>query len=330
MKVLIVTEGSKDIGFGHITRCTALYEAFEDKKISPTFIVNGDDTVWNLVRNKQYDIFNWLKDKKRLFNLIKYADIAVVDSYLADITLYKQISDTVKIPVSIDDTVRLQYPRGIVVNGTMYAEELGYPESHDVMYLLGSRYIPLRKEFWHVPEKVTSKSIQSVMITFGGDDMRSLTPTVLKIINKTFPAYAKNVVIGKGFKNIAQIESSKDKNSKLFYYPDAEGMKELMLESDIAISAGGQTLYELARVGVPTIAIAVSENQMNNIKGWLRAGFISYAGWWADRNLSDTLISSLDILNDSTLLRDKAFKGREHVDGSGAKRVVEFSINNAL
>ena len=42
MKVIILTEGGKDIGFGHITRCMSLYQAFEEKGIKSQFIVNAD------------------------------------------------------------------------------------------------------------------------------------------------------------------------------------------------------------------------------------------------------------------------------------------------
>ena len=38
-KVFILTEGGENKGFGHITRCTSLYQAFEEKGIIPEFIV---------------------------------------------------------------------------------------------------------------------------------------------------------------------------------------------------------------------------------------------------------------------------------------------------
>ena len=41
MKVFIITEGGKNIGFGHITRCLSLYQAFEEKGILPKFIINN-------------------------------------------------------------------------------------------------------------------------------------------------------------------------------------------------------------------------------------------------------------------------------------------------
>jgi len=326
MKVFIITEGSRDIGFGHITRCTSLYQAFEEKSISPVFIIRGDETVRDFLRDISYKIFNWIEEVDNLFDFIKNADAAIIDSYLADYEFYKKISNLIKLPVYIDDNRRIDYPRGIVVNGTIYAEEMDYPVKKDVTYLLGSKYIPIRKEFWDVPEKNFNEHINALMITFGGDDMRNMTPKVLKLLNENFPEINKKVVIGKGFKNIKQIESLKDEKTELVYYPDAGGMKKVMLEADIAISAAGQTLYELARVGVPSIAIAVADNQMNNVKGWQKAGFISYAGWWEDANILEKVKKSIKLLENKKIKERMSKTGRTFADGQGARRVVEVVL----
>ena len=62
--------------------------------------------------------------------------------------------------VYIDDNKRLDYPKGIVVNGSIYAEELNYPHKNGPTYLLGIKYAPLRKEFWEVPEKKIKKRLK--------------------------------------------------------------------------------------------------------------------------------------------------------------------------
>ena len=61
MKVVILTEGGADIGFGHITRCLSLYQAFEEKGIVSEMIINGDGSVLGLLRNSNYQIFDWVK-----------------------------------------------------------------------------------------------------------------------------------------------------------------------------------------------------------------------------------------------------------------------------
>ena len=91
MKVFIITEGGKNISFGHITRCLSLYQAFEERGIKPKFIVNADNNVEYLLKQVNYQIFSWLDEKNKLLEMLKDADIAVIDSYLADISLYNKL-----------------------------------------------------------------------------------------------------------------------------------------------------------------------------------------------------------------------------------------------
>lgn len=326
MKVFIITEGSKDIGFGHITRCTSLYQAFEEKNIIPEFIINGDETVKYLLKNTNHKLFNWLKEKNRLLALINAADITIIDSYLMDYSFYKEISGLVKSPVYIDDNKRIDYPRGIVINGTTYAEELGYPAREDVMYLLGSQYIPLRKAFWDIGGKKIKEDINNIMITFGGEDVFGMTEKVLSCVVKNYPEIIKNVIIGRGFRDIHGIKELADTKTNLIYYPDADGMKAIMIESDLAISASGQTLYELARTGLPVIAIADADNQMNNVKGLKKAEFIEYAGWYEDVGLIEKVLVCFENLKDFKIRRERSLSGQKLVDGYGSKKIVSFLL----
>ena len=329
IKLFLITEGSFDIGFGHITRCTSLYQAFEEKGIIPKLIINGDETVNGLLSGKKYSLLGWLKNRKDLYHLIKGSDIVVIDSYLAAPDFYNDISNIAKLSVYIDDNKRIDYPKGIVVNGTIFAEKMDYPPKKDIDYLLGSMYIPLRKEFWYIQAKGIKEDIESVMVTFGGDDSRNMTSKVLRLLVDRYPKLTKKVIIGKGFRNTNEIESIKDNRTGLIYYPNAEGMKKVMLESDIAISAGGQTLYEFARVGIPTIAITVADNQLNNIKGWQKTGFIEYAGWWENKVL-DNIVKAIELLKCTDLRRKRAEIGKRIIDGLGARRIAGYCIKKYL
>jgi len=326
MKVFIITEGSKNIGFGHITRCISLYQAFEERKIIPKLIINGDDTIKDLLKDLNYQIFNWLDEKSRLFEKVKDADIVIIDSYLADISFYNTLSDLVRLAVYIDDNKRLDYPRGVVVNGSIHAEELNYPKKNGVKYLLGPKYLPLRKEFWEVPKKEIKEKIESIMITFGGDDMRNMTPKVLGFLRENYPELKKNVIVGKAFQNIDEIKKNADKNTNLIYYPDANKMKKVMLESDIAISAGGQTLYELARVGVPTVGICVAENQLRNVRGWERIGFLEYVGWYNKNDILEKTKDAVEYIKGIKIRKSRSKIAKKIVDGKGSLRIVDRVI----
>ena len=296
IKIIIVTEGNKDVGFGHIARCNALYEGFEERKITPTLIINGDDSIHDLVKNKQYKIFNWLIDKKKLYDSIKHSHITVIDSYLAGQEIYKTIAKNSELVVYIDDNYRLDYPKGIVLNPLLNAYELGYPQNGDTLYLLGNKYTLLRKDFWTVSDKKINKNINNVLITFGGDDKRNMTPKILQFLSYHYPALIKKIIIGKGYQNTNEIEKVKDNNTELFYYPKTPKIRQLMIESDMAISASGLTLYELLRTGTPTIAVMVADNQINNMKTLTKNKLIEYAGDWKDRNLLSAINRKIEKL----------------------------------
>ncbi len=325
LKVYILTEGSSNIGFGHVTRCLSLYQAFEEKGIKPKFLINGDDSITGLVKDTDYEITDWLKMREQVFERIKDSDIVIIDSYLAGKEFYEDLSKLTKLPVYIDDNKRIDYPKGIVVNGNIHAEDLNYPKKEEITYLLGTKYIPLRREFWEVPEKEIREIVQSVMVTFGGDDIRNMTPKVLNLLVNKYPEWKKNVILGKGFRNIEEIKSVADKNTNLIYYPDAGQMKQVMLDSDIAISAGGQTLYELARVGVPTIAVAVAENQIKNVETWKRVNFIEHTGYWQEKQILNKIALSIEKLKPVNIRLDRYNIGKSLVDGLGSfKNLNEF------
>lgn len=330
MKVLIITEGSRNIGFGHITRCTSLYQAFVEKNIEPEFIINSDETVEGLLTGKRYKIFNWLEEKEKIYTLIKETDIIIIDSYFADYDFYKRISDSAKVTAYIDDNKRIDYPKGIIINGSIYAKDMNYPEKEGITNLLGSEYTLLRREFWDIPEKKINENIETIMITFGGEDVKNMTLKILELIKKKYPDFKKKVIIGKGFKNIEIIKQLQNKNTELIYYPDAEGMKKAMLESDMAISAGGQTLNELAAIGVPTIAIAVAENQINNVTGWKKAEFIEYAGWWEEENLLENILKSVKKLMPYNTRTEKIKIGKTLINNSNPRKIINILINKAF
>jgi spore coat polysaccharide biosynthesis predicted glycosyltransferase SpsG/RimJ/RimL family protein N-acetyltransferase len=327
MKVFIVTEGGKNIGLGHITRCTAIYQALQERAIQPIFIINCDESVQRQFEDSSIS-FDWLNDTEKLFSYIEDADIVFVDSYFAGYDLYEKILSVAGIGVYFDDNVRIEYPKGFVVNGAIFAERLPYPERDGVRYLLGTQYTPLRKEFWDVPEKSIRDTLETAMITFGGADIRNLTPKVLKLLVDTYPGLVKKVIIGKGFRNTTEVEAIKDHNTELIYYPDATEMKKIMLESDIVISAGGQTLYELARIGVPTIAVAVADNQSANIRGWQEVGFVEYAGEGANGELAEKISRKIERLKDSNARQCKNKLGRKIVDGAGSLRIVKSVLSD--
>ena len=311
------------MGFGHVSRCLSLYQAFQEKGIEPQMLVKGDDSVSGLLAETSFRPLDWHNDKEGLAEALTGTDICIVDSYLAVPSVYREVSVLAKLPVYIDDNKRLDYPRGIVLNWALNAETLGYPERDGVTYLLGSNYASLRRSFWNVPVQESREEIKSVVVTFGGAEPDGFTCSILKLLAKEFPDVEKNVVIGAGFSDTAKINEAADSKTYLHFSPDANRMRDIIIGSDLALSSGGQTLFELARTGVPVIAISTADNQNENIRGWVDAGFVSYAGVVKDDGLHNKIISCMNYLKDVEERKKRSIIGRNLIDGLGSRKVAK-------
>lgn len=326
VNIAILTEGSQKIGLGHITRCISLYQAFWSKGISPKLIVNGDKSFESLMSGLNYETLDWTADDFELRQLLENSDVAIVDSYRAAHDFYKTVSEIVRIPVYIDDYKRLDYPRGIVINVALNASDLDYPQKEGIRYLLGRQYVLLRKELWDVPIREERDQVESFLITFGGIDFGDMTIRTLGLLRENWPDSIKNVIVGPAFQNIEDIKMAADKGTRLFFSPLERKVKDIMIGSDIAISAAGQTLYELARIGVPTVAVTVAENQTNNVKAWLKTECILHAGWSTDPNILERIGENIHLLK---LLQERqkiSINAKALIDGLGAMRVAEEII----
>lgn len=323
MDVLFITEGGRDKGCGHLIRCLSLCQAFEERGIQPEFVISGDDSVRKILEDRKLRLFNWVKNFHQLARMANDVDIIILDSYEADHAMYKKLADQAKCAVYFDDNLRMNYPQGIVVNGSIYATELNYPENNKVIYLLGPDYVLLRKAFWKIPEKNIKEEIKSVLVTFGGDDSKNMTPEVLRSLAQHFPHWEKSVIVGPSMKTTQEIEYAADKHTKLYKSFDDTQMRDLMLVSDVAVSSGGQTLLELARIGIPTVAIAVADNQRNNVRSWEDKGFIESAGSWSDHDVFSSVVHRLKRFTSYKRRRQSSETGRRLIARNGAEKIID-------
>ncbi|MHB2153631.1 PseG/SpsG family protein [Calditrichota bacterium GD2] len=324
MKVAIITEGFNGTGYGHLTRCLAIYQAFEEKNIIPLYIANCDENGKLFIPGINLIQFNWLENENNLLRIISGFDIAIIDSYLAPLEIYTKIYNAVNKTVYIDDFIRLDYPPGIIVNGTIGAENLPYKYDDKHKYLLGIEYMPLRKEFWDIEvPKGTRKKIKNILITLGGQDIKNLTFPIIEFINSKFPEYKIHAVVSQ---NIIKKNEGKYNiiNTKFYSNLSAKHMLELMKKCELAISSASQTVYELHKAGVYVIAIGIADNQKNNLNGLIDKGILRKSLWYDDKNLFKKIEEEIlyYIFNYNNLKNDI------RIDINGARNLINFLINN--
>lgn len=308
-RVIIFTEGGDNIGFGHITRCSALYEELLERRVETIFVVYGKN-IEDILKGKNYINQNW-KDKEFLQNFLKKEDYVIIDSYLADLDVYKYISNNTSKCMYIDDNNRLKYPKGIILNPVLY-EDLEYDTTNPI--LRGKDYIIVRKEFLEEVKPLNKE--YDILITLGGTDIRNLTPKLIEILKEIDLNLKIAIVIGKAFDNKEEIERLKTEKISLFYNVNANEMRDLILKSKFVICGCGQSINEMLILEANFFPILIADNQLRNYKYLIKIGLFDKV--FNYKKIDKTVIESL-MKKESKILKINEIK-------NGNNKIISYFI----
>jgi UDP-2,4-diacetamido-2,4,6-trideoxy-beta-L-altropyranose hydrolase len=283
--VALRVDGGKDIGMGHIMRTMALASDLKkDKEVEKVFyITKNEPSAFNKLKENEFEVItidkdlSYEKEIEEVKEIIKKEEVKklITDSYEIDQNYLIEMRKVVNKLVTIHDYAPFAFPSHVVINGNAYAEDLNYESYYgDTEFLLGTDYLLLREEFRNLPEIEVRDRIQNILVTVGGYDLRNLTPKIIKALNsidfdEIDDQYIDkenlhiDVVIGPSFDNVDQIVAEVKKSSlDISLNFNVKKMSKLMIKSDIAISSGGSTLYELIATKTPAIVLLQAENQV--------------------------------------------------------------------
>ena len=106
-RVYIVTDGSKNIGFGHIARCLSFYDKFVEIGYSVELLVDGDSNCSKLIGNRNYQDLSWHKDITLLQLALNH--IVFLDSLIATQEQTDYMQEIASCFIVIDDFRRRKY-----------------------------------------------------------------------------------------------------------------------------------------------------------------------------------------------------------------------------
>lgn len=318
MKAAIYANGSPKTGMGHIIRTMAIGEVLKLKHIEVQYICNSSSQeCTEFIKYKNYKVLTFFLDND------KY-DFIIVDSY--EINSEEKLSYFYKFAkrvIYIDDlNLDYKYKIDILINYAVGAEVLNY--SGVKLKLIGSEFMPLRKQFSNIVVQKPNEFVMSVLITMGAGDEFNYTQYILETLLEFYPDLDYGVILG--MTNIHKEKLlCKFKNKKIQFYSNVENMASLMKNYDVAISAGGSTIYELCACSVPTIAIITACNQQRFIKTMNEKIDLPYVNFTKHRD-----VEFIDKFN--RLYKDYNFRKKlSHnmnslIDGNGTERIVDAII----
>ena len=173
-------------------------------------------------------------------------------------------------------------------------------------------------------------AVRRLLVFMGGMDAGNATGTVLQAIALTAQrGLALDIVIGTSHPAREAIAAFCAAWPRARCHVQTDQMANLLARCDLAIGAGGGATWERCCLGVPTLALALADNQRTQL-GALAAAGLAYVP--DDPQPEAVRLSShlLALLDNSSLRRAMSEAGMALVDGRGAERVSSTMIAGLL
>lgn len=321
IRVLILAHGGAECGMGHVVRSLSLASAFRVKGCIVQFISKYQEGI-EAVREQGYYVHEQGGVKEIISQI--HPHVIVVDTYNVTYDFFIELKQYAKV-VYIDDLYAFDYPVDVIINGNITGYNMGYQQVFPKQkHLLGIDYNLIRNEFSNMPVRVVKKEVTHIMITTGASDPANMTCRLLDAVLKeeSLKQYQYNIIIGAGFIHQKEILKIKENYNNIHCFINPGQMSRIMLDSDIAISAGGSTLYELAACGTPVLAFIYADNQRLVVEK-MAGEYLVNLGYFESINYGEALLSLKTMIDDEIYRTKTAKVMQKLVDGKGAQRTAE-------
>lgn len=351
MRIGIRADGGTEIGMGHIMRTLVLAKELKKQndhvfyvcKIDLLSKLAYDIELYNKSFNKieELDISTrykagiqkvilegfkvyFVRENHLLEDISKIPlDFLITDSYDVDENYFNKTKDMFNKTAYIDDMNLYRFNVDFLLNQNVDAGDFKYRVNSNTKLILGTKYVMLREEFRNLSSKNIKTKINDIMLTVGGSDPFHLTDKILSWVKDL--DYNFHVVVGASFEHIEYLKRYENNKTKFYYNAN---MHNIMEKCDIAISACGSTLYELAACGVPTIGIVIADNQLGIAKKLNNIGIIKSLGWYDKLDRKNFIYDLNELASNRDLRKMISEKSRNIVDGKGVERIVSIFNEN--
>ena len=264
-RILFLTHGGSTIGGGHISRCFALAEAFEEMGVSVFWLVNPEGAVLLREKGVGADSIAEIEDPfssslERIMSTVEQfsPSLCLIDSYAHTLDLLAALRKKCLLAIIDDERRRpVEEECDFVLNYNLGAEKIGYiPRRAE--FLLGPRYTLLRRGF----RDITPEEGESILILLGASDPLNAGEEFVQWWKEEWPP--AGLVLGPLVKRErvdSLMSAAKIKNNfTVLFNPPT--LPVLMAGARAVICTSSVTSYEALALGKPLTVFQVAQNQV--------------------------------------------------------------------
>lgn len=338
-EVLFRVNAGLDVGLGHLSRCLNIAREISSYFPVSFFIhTHSQSNVDKYLKEVASDIgFHTLfffeeDDMDTDVTLIveyvlKNNAYLVLDHYQVNVEYQLRLKNANIHWMQLDSHAAQLFYADIVQHGSPGATDALYKELHGIdngIFLLGPRYVIVNNAYTTLHQEARIRqSLSRVFVSFGGGYAKGALKKYLGKVASDFPSLEFFVVFRSNHPDKAYLEKLTNIHHNIRLYVDYDSIPELMLSCDLAILASGGMSYEAATLGLPSILIALEDNQHINLAGCSRLG-VSYSLGVIEQVSVEQLCSTIAMIKDDvSRLARMSRCALDHFDGKGVSRIVD-------
>ncbi len=269
-------------------------------------------------------------DARQLIELaqLRLNPVVVIDGYVFGYPYQYAVQRAGLRLLCIDDYSHAgRYCADIILNQNLWATEQMYKRREpDTQLLLGSKYVLLRREFLNASlrRREIPAVAAKILVTLGGGDAHNVTLKIVEALAVLgMEGMTAIVVAGPTNSHAGLLRSTIDGlHLPIKLLEESDSMAELMAWADLAVAAAGSTCWELAVMGVPTLAVVTAENQRPCVEALGGMGIVRSLGNYQTLDVA-RVANAIGALAGSPEERSSmSLRSRELVDGQGAQNVI--------
>ncbi|MGJ7516016.1 UDP-2,4-diacetamido-2,4,6-trideoxy-beta-L-altropyranose hydrolase [Pseudomonas baetica] len=345
MRVLIRADASYTIGSGHIARCMTLarvmrqqgsHVAFACRQLPgnrlDSLAAQGFDTIALPAHYSDEDpqqaiesMLPWAADIAALDLALKHQppfDWIIVDHYGLDHHWQTAARRWASRIAAVDDLATRRYNVDLLLNQNLSGTPQAYAGllPQGCQTLLGPRFALLREEFCGPAIEIKPRA-KRVLVNFGGFDAAMQTHQAMLAL-RDFDELEVDFVAGADNPAWTQMQALAVGRAHWRLHSFVGDFHRLMAQADLFVGAGGGTSWERAAMGLPTISIAVSNNQQANGEAMAVSGAHVFMGAREALSVEQLRQAIGFVASNQGLRQSLAERSRSLVDGRGAQRVA--------
>jgi spore coat polysaccharide biosynthesis predicted glycosyltransferase SpsG len=332
MNIFVRAYGSHLMGMGHLYRISKIVSKLKNmSNVNITLFTRKYEEAINIYKNVSVD--NLIEIDK---NISEEKEISQLDNILNnknyDVIINDQLNTSEEIAsilkknskrcITFDDLGDGNYLFDFIIN-------VLYPSNNRLKNEINSYDFMILNNYTNIKNQIKfSENVKKIFINQGAADTWGAIPDIINDLNLMKEEFTLKVLLGPSFKHfdeLADVMKNSKKQLEIINYTD--NIINLVKDCNLAILGAGNTLFEVASVGIPIIASTREQKELITIDRLLKDNIV-----YSDNKIYTDKLNLLvkDVILDLEGRKKKFLSNRNRFKYDGLDNILKLIIGDNI